>query len=224
MLQRCYSEKKHSEKEAYQECYVSEEWKTFSKFKKWMEAQPWEGNTLDKDLLVIGNKLYSKDTCCFIPGHINNMLAGLTDSSYGVTRMPTSGRFRAACTHKGRREYLGTFSTHELAREAYCLYKARCIREVAVDFSDVVIKKALKKCSSFLINKGKVMGQKTQVGFRVGQQEGSKLREISVQQRRSISFIVSAMVVEQLKRVEAHGFDAIFYKAGDDKYEQKTAG
>ena len=36
MLQRCYSELYHDKFPTYKDCTVCEEWKYFSKFKKWM--------------------------------------------------------------------------------------------------------------------------------------------------------------------------------------------
>lgn len=63
MLVRAYSKSYHKRRPTYIGCSVSEEWKTFSNFKSWMEGQVWEGKQLDKDLLVEGNKVYSEETC-----------------------------------------------------------------------------------------------------------------------------------------------------------------
>lgn len=62
MLSRCYSTKWHERYPTYKGCTVSKEWHTFSNFRAWMVTQDWEGKSLDKDLLIEGNKIYSADT------------------------------------------------------------------------------------------------------------------------------------------------------------------
>lgn len=59
---------------------VCEEWKYFSNFRKWVDSQPnmdWMNCDLDKDILNVGNKHYSPETCVFVPRNINTFL---TDS------------------------------------------------------------------------------------------------------------------------------------------------
>ena len=41
MLQRCYDPKNINRQPAYINCFVCEEWLTFSNFKAWMEQQDW---------------------------------------------------------------------------------------------------------------------------------------------------------------------------------------
>lgn len=71
MLRRCYSEHYQKINPSYIGCSVCPEWLYFSKFRLWMVTQNWEGLELDKDLLVVGNRVYSPDTCCFISHKIN---------------------------------------------------------------------------------------------------------------------------------------------------------
>jgi len=76
MLQRCYSKTYHAKKPTYIECYVTEEWLNFQNFAEWFEKnynpEIMERWSLDKDILVKGNKVYSPETCCFVPYEINN--------------------------------------------------------------------------------------------------------------------------------------------------------
>lgn len=77
MIRRCYDEVQLLKKPSYQGCEVSDTFKTFSNFKNWCNKQVGfniKGFALDKDLLVKGNKVYSEDTCCFIPIEINSLL------------------------------------------------------------------------------------------------------------------------------------------------------
>ncbi len=68
MLTRCYSAYTHP---AYAGCTVCEEWHNFQNFAKWHEDNYIKGYHLDKDTKVVGNKMYSPDTCQFICGKRN---------------------------------------------------------------------------------------------------------------------------------------------------------
>lgn len=69
MLARCY---KPSQQESYIGCTVCKEWHNFQNFAKWFEENYVEGWALDKDILISGNRVYSPETCCFVPSEINN--------------------------------------------------------------------------------------------------------------------------------------------------------
>lgn len=75
MFVRCYCEKSIARSPTYKGCSVSDEWRVFSVFRKWMETQDWKGKQLDKDLLVSGNKVYSSSTCMFVSPAINCLLS-----------------------------------------------------------------------------------------------------------------------------------------------------
>jgi len=66
MLNRCYSDNYQSKHPTYIGCTVTEEWHTFSVFKEWIISKKWESKELDKDVLIIGNKIYSQKTCIFV--------------------------------------------------------------------------------------------------------------------------------------------------------------
>lgn len=79
MITRCYSGKNPT----YSGCTVCQEWCTFSNFRKWMDSQSWEGKQLDKDLLVVGNKIYSPETCIFLHNKINTFLTSRSTKRNG---------------------------------------------------------------------------------------------------------------------------------------------
>lgn len=129
MLQRCYSEKLHQTHPTYKDCTVSEEWKLFSNFRKWMVEQEWEGLQLDKDILFVGNKVYSKDTCTFVTGQVNMFL---TDNgkargewSIGVSWDKGANKFKAQCRNPftSKKDYLGLFDCPYEAHAAWLAKK-----------------------------------------------------------------------------------------------------
>lgn len=77
MFNRCYDEKYHEKQPKYKDCEVSKEFHCFQDFAKWMDENWYDYPQmleLDKDLLVEGNKVYSPNTCCFIPKEVNNAI------------------------------------------------------------------------------------------------------------------------------------------------------
>ena len=75
ILERCFCDKFKAKNPTYTDCTVSLDWKNFSDFKEWMESQDWQGKEPDKDLIVKGNKHYSKDTVVFVSKDINLFLS-----------------------------------------------------------------------------------------------------------------------------------------------------
>jgi len=78
MLCRCYNDKWKEKHPYYDDCSVCSEWLNYSNFEKWFNNNYYkiDGETmnLDKDILVKGNRIYSPNTCCFVPHRINAIL------------------------------------------------------------------------------------------------------------------------------------------------------
>ena len=76
MLKRCYCPRTHVRQPSYIGCSVSDEWLNFQTFAEWYVNQPGytEGWDLDKDLLCIGNKVYSEENCTLLPRELNSLL------------------------------------------------------------------------------------------------------------------------------------------------------
>lgn len=128
MIVRCYSSKYHS-RSTYKDCYVQDEWKTFSNFRKWMEAQEWEGLHLEKDLLICGNKVYSPDTCVFVTQQVNGFLIDSVEFRgewpIGVNWHKNVGKFIAQCNNPftKKSEHLGVFDCPYEAHAAWLAKK-----------------------------------------------------------------------------------------------------
>lgn len=76
MMQRCYDPMWHIDRATYVNVTVCEEWESFQNFTRWFYTA-YDYTTmnvkwcLDKDILIKGNKIYSPETCCFVPNCIN---------------------------------------------------------------------------------------------------------------------------------------------------------
>lgn len=136
MLTRCYSSKYHKRFPTYTGCSVCREWLTFSNFKKWMEEQKWEGNELDKDILIEGNKVYSPATCVFVSPKLNSLLndCGAARGRYpkGVSYNKEKNKYISQCNIDGKRKHLGCFDSVEEALVAYQEAKSDYVRKMAL--------------------------------------------------------------------------------------------
>ena len=100
------------------------------------------GFQLDKDILVKGNKLYSPDTCLFVPKEINTLLTHRRKDKglypVGVSYKPRINRYRAQISKFKKVIHLGCFITPEEAFQAYKTAKEAYIKEVAEIYKDQI--------------------------------------------------------------------------------------
>jgi len=151
MFRRCYSE---NIMPAYIGCAVADEWHSFMIFKSWMKTQDWEGKELDKDIIAIGNKIYSSETCVFVSKAINGMVASFK-SHRGPSPLLVSknrARFMAQCYINGKREHIGMFATPKEAGEAYKTAKSNEIKRVALLQTDIRVREGLLRHAEHLLN------------------------------------------------------------------------
>lgn len=152
MLNRCYDPKCQAKNPTYIGCTVCEEWLLFSNFKKFYDENYKSNLQLDKDILKIGNKIYSPQYCRFVPQYINKLL---TDSGaargnlpLGVTALKPSIKSRrinitylAKCKNGYGKCISKTFKTISEAKNWYSITKKKIIKEQAIRaFLDNAIK------------------------------------------------------------------------------------
>lgn len=140
MLNRCYNEKYHIKRPSYKGCSVCEDWKYFSNFRDWMSNQKWEGMHLDKDLIDKGNKVYSKDTCMFIPPKINSFIINKNSNGFleGVGWVKASSCFRAKCSNPLTKKNvsIGFYTDEYVAHIVWKNYKLSLIPHVCEDIEN----------------------------------------------------------------------------------------
>lgn len=115
MMTRCYDQNYSAAFPAYANCSVIEDWHNLQNFKAWVVDQIsqgfyQEGWELDKDLLTQGSKLYSPETCVFLPGRLNQLQQVKKKSQYnylpGVNFDKQKNKFKAEVNFNGKRYYL----------------------------------------------------------------------------------------------------------------------
>lgn len=133
MLARCYTKRYQAHNKTYVGTFVCDEWLTFSNFKSWMEQQDWEGKHLDKDLLGNG-KIYSPETCCFLPPKVNYFLTANPSGKYmyGVNKSYNKYLSRITNPITGKRFIIGTFNCEMAAHIAYKIKKLEYAKALAV--------------------------------------------------------------------------------------------
>ena len=161
MLQRCYSNTLKKRCPTYEGCEASENFKSYEYFYEWCHKQVGFGNDgngnpfhLDKDLLVKGNKVYSEDSCVFLPQEINSLLtkreASRGEYLIGVCWSKTNKAFRVMVRkNKGKQEYLGYFNTELEAFNAYKQAKESFIKEQAEKWKDKIDDRAYEALMNY---------------------------------------------------------------------------
>ena len=159
MLRRCFSEKRLEDFPTYKGCIVSDNFKHYSFFYEWCHKQVGFGEDgwhLDKDLLIKGNKIYSEDTCIFLPPKLNTLIlsckAHRGELPVGVCFEKSSLRYTASCMFEGKKKKIGRYSTPEQAFFAYKTFKESYIKQVAEQYKDVIDPRAYKALLEYEVN------------------------------------------------------------------------
>ena len=136
MLQRCYDPKFQEKESTYKGCSVEDYLLNFQNMGKWLENNYYEiageKMCLDKDILYKGNKIYSRETCIFVPQRINSLFTKSDKARgkhpIGVT-LNSVGNYQAHCKNGcGKIIHLGTYKTKKEAFQAYKQYKEEVIK------------------------------------------------------------------------------------------------
>lgn len=144
MIRRCYCKKNQIKKPTYAGCVVDDRFLKFQVFEAWASLQPGAslGWQLDKDILRKGNRTYSPELCCFVPGEINilftNSRAKRGKWPVGVVKDKRREGFRAGCSINGKHILAYKFPTPEDAFAHYKEMKEENIKRVAEKYREVL--------------------------------------------------------------------------------------
>ena len=160
MLERCYSDIFKKKRPTYEGCKVSDNFLYYEYFYEWCHKQIGFNNKgwqMDKDLLIKGNKVYSEDSCIFLPREINQLLVKCTASRgkylIGVCWCNTKKAFVARVSkNKGKQEFLGYFNTELEAFNAYKQAKESFVKEQANKWKSQIDDRAYNALMNYTVN------------------------------------------------------------------------
>ena len=139
MLRRCYSKDALNRNNTYINSAVCTEWHNFQNFAKWFtenyNPETMQGWHLDKDILIKGNKVYSPDTCCFVPQDVNKIFTKSNNKRgfypIGVTYDISNSKYLARLNKNGKLIFIKRSESKAEAFQAYKAEKEKYIKEVA---------------------------------------------------------------------------------------------
>ena len=146
MLFRVYDKKMHETHKTYKGCSTCQDWHCYENFKIWYDNNYYELGQekmcLDKDILLKGNKIYSPNTCIFVPNRINTLFTKSNKTRgncpIGVFYNKKIKNYRTMYSKfndgKSKNVNIGSFKTPEEAFYAYKQTKESYIKQVADEY------------------------------------------------------------------------------------------
>lgn len=123
MIRRCYDKDSERNYPTYAGCFVCQEWASFTNYYHWFRENYVPEWQIDKDLLYPGNKVYSPETCLFVPKWLNCFLLNNSASrgEYPVGVCKLGKKYSAFCNNPstGKQEYIGLYASPNEAHEAW---------------------------------------------------------------------------------------------------------
>lgn len=160
MMGRCYNNRHKKRQPTYINCETCKEWHNYNTFYEWYEENYYETQgervALDKDILYKGNKLYSPETCVFVPQSINNLFlkrdAARGEYPIGVSYNKLHDKFQAKCNNANKESVdLGDFSNPIDAFNEYKRFKELTIKKVADKYKNIIPEKLYEALYSYKV-------------------------------------------------------------------------
>ena len=140
MLKRCYNEGSKDKFPAYFGiCKVCNHWLNMQNFSEWFYDKKYEcGERLhiDKDILYVGNKIYSKDTCILVPQRINMLFMNKPNRfglPSGISPM-ANGRYSVKYNGK----LIGNTDSLEEAVIMHEIEKQKAVVRITKEYKDIL--------------------------------------------------------------------------------------
>lgn len=154
MLNRCYNLHFLEKYPTYNGCKVAKIWHNFQNFAKWYKDNYVDGFQLDKDILFKNNKLYSPETCYFVPNEINSYFISCKSVRgilpIGITH-DKSNKYVVRIRKNNHRYTLGLFDTVYEAFNIYKNEKEKYAKELADKYKDKITEKTYNAIINYKI-------------------------------------------------------------------------
>jgi hypothetical protein len=165
MITRCYdtSNNGNNKKRAYSDCKVCDEWLNYSNFKKWFDKNYYEipncTMNLDKDIKIVGNRIYSPNSCIFISNDINTLFVSHCKQKY--FELPTGvilrrGKYSAHYMFNDKRIIVNGFDTIEEAENEYINGLLRNLKNKLLKYKEYIPTKVYNIINEYDIEKYKL--------------------------------------------------------------------
>lgn len=164
MIRRCYSEVELNKEPSYIGCSICEEWLNYQNFAQWYDENYYEIDNevmeIDKDIIYKGNKLYSPNTCIFVPSRINCLFtktnAKRGDYPIGVKYHKRDNVFESCCSNivnnKKKTIYIGRFNNPiDAFYKGYKPFKESYIKEVAEEYKDKIPERLYNAMMNYIV-------------------------------------------------------------------------
>lgn len=150
IFRRVYCLKSLFKYPTYIGCSVHEDWHNFQNFAKWFEENYVKGWKIDKDILIKGNKIYSPDTCCFVPHEINMKFIVPPLNKHGLPRgiQPINGKYLVEVRSIDQKRIYSRFLTIGESQKFWQSHRVNIIRELAEKFKNELNIKVYNKLIS----------------------------------------------------------------------------
>lgn len=136
VFNRCYNKNNKNNVNYLNVITICENWHNYQNFAEWFENNYIVGFELDKDILIDGNKIYSPNTCCFVPQEINNIFKKNQKKKYnlpiGVFYREKSKKYISMLNNKT----LGYYENIEDAFNCYKKEKENYYKKIADKWKD----------------------------------------------------------------------------------------
>lgn len=148
ILRRCYTEKERFKNPTYIDCIVDEQWLNFQNFAQWWNENYYEIDgeqmQVDKDILHKGNKIYSPNSCIFVPQDINILFTkrhrNKDSLPMGINYDKKRNKYRAFCSINSKLIAIG--NSFETIEDAFYLgykpFKENLIKQKADEYKDKI--------------------------------------------------------------------------------------
>ena len=140
IIDRCSDFNKINKKRPhYLDVTICKEWLTYDNFKKWFENPEngyREGYQIDKDILVNNNKIYSPETCCFVPQEINLIVRKEYKNNKYTGVIKNGSCYLSVISFRGTRYIIGKYKNKQDAFIAYKNAKTNLVHNIAKEYFD----------------------------------------------------------------------------------------